>query len=120
MTREPSDQPPRRRQDQRHRHVRGVLGQDAGRVGDGNAATKRAGNVDMIDPIAEIGDQLHLLAGLGDHGRVDLVGDGRHQNVRLAHRLDDIGLRHRLVFEVEASVEQLAHAGLDKLRQSAS
>ena len=72
----------------------------------------------MIDPVAEIGDQLHLFAGLGDHGGVDLIGDGRHQNVGFAHRLDDLGLRHRLVFEVEAGVEQFAHPGLDEFGQS--
>lgn len=72
----------------------------------------------MIDPVAEIGDQPHLVAGLGDHGGVDLVGDGRHQNVGLAHRLDDLGLGHRLIFEIEASVEQFAHAGLDEFGQS--
>ena len=80
-------------------------------------AAERAGHVDMIDPVAEIGDQPHLVAGLGDHGGVDLIGDGRHQNIGLAHRLDDLGLGHRLVVDVEASVEQLAHAGLDEFRQ---
>ena len=110
-------QPPRCRQNQRHCHVGGVLRQHAGGVGDGNAATERAGDVDMIDPIAEIGDQPHLIARLRDHRRIDVVGDGRHENVSLAHRLDDLGLRHRLVLEVEPGVEQLAHAGLDQLRQ---
>jgi hypothetical protein len=111
-------QPPRRREDQRHRHVRRVLGQDAGRVGDRDAAAERAGDVDMIDPVAEIRDEPHLFGGLGDHGGVDLVGDGRHQNVGLAHRLDDLHLGHRLIFEIEASVEQFAHAGFDEFGQS--
>ena len=71
----------------------------------------------MIDAIAEIGDKPHLLAGLGDHRGVDRVGDGWYQNIGFAHRLDDLGLRHWLVFEVEASVEQLAHAGFDEVGQ---
>ena len=51
------------------------------------------GDVDMVDAVAEIGDQLHLLAGLGDHAGIDLVGDGRHEDVGLAHRLGDLRLR---------------------------
>ena len=67
----------------------------------------------MVDAVAEIGDQLQVLAGLGDHAGVDRVGDGRDENVRLAQNLDDLGFRHRLVVEVELGVEQLAHARLD-------
>ena len=74
----------------------------------------------MVDAVAEIGDKLHLLAGLGDHRGVDRVGDGRHEHVRLAHRLDDLGLGHRLVVEVQARVEQFAHAGFDEVGQPAS
>ena len=74
---------------------------------------ERRRDVDMVDAVAEIGDQLHLLAGLGDHAGVDLVGDGRHQDVGLADRLDEVALAHRLVFDVEARVEQFAHARLD-------
>ena len=87
------DEPPGRRENERHRHVRRILSEDARRVGYRDPTPERAGHVDMIDPIAEIGDQPHLFAGLGDHGGVDLVGDGGHQNVGLAHRLDDLSLR---------------------------
>ncbi len=68
----------------------------------------------MIDAVAEIGDQPHLLAGLRDHRRVDVVGDGRDKHIGLAHGLDDFRLRHRLVLEVEAGVEQFAHSRFDE------
>ena len=112
-------QAPRDGQDQRHGHVGGVLGQHAGRVGDGDAAPQRRGDVDVVDAIAEIGDQLHLLAGLGDHAGADLIGDGRHEHVRLAHRFGDLALAHRLVVDVEPRIEQLAHAGFDQIGQPA-
>ena len=80
-------------------------------------SAQRAGDVDMIDPIAEIGDKSHLLARFGDHRRIDRVGDGRYENIGFAHRLDDLGLRHWVVFEVEASVEQFGHAGFDEVGQ---
>ena len=73
----------------------------------------------MIDAIAEIGDQLHLLARLGDHAGADLVGDGGHEHVGLAHRLGDFALAHRLVVDIEARVEQFAHPRFDKIGQPA-
>jgi hypothetical protein len=38
-------------------------------------------DVDIVDAVAEIGDQLQLLAGLRSMRLVDPVGDGRHQHV---------------------------------------
>ena len=74
-------QPPRHRQHQRHGHVGGVFGEHAGRVGDGDAALHGGRDVDIVDAVAEIGDQLELFAGLRQHRGVDPVGDGRHQDV---------------------------------------
>ncbi len=111
------DEPARGRKDERHGHVGGVLGHGAGRVGDRDAATQRARDVDVVDAVAEIGDQSHLLAGLGDHGGVDVVGDRRDEDIGLVHSLDDLGLRHRLVVEIEPGVEQFAHAGFDEFRE---
>ena len=112
-------QPARHGQDQRHGHVGGVLGQHAGRIGDDDAAYARGIEVDVVDAVAEIGDQLELRAGLGDQRAVDAVGDGGHQHVRRLDRLGELGLAQRLVVDVEARVEQLAHARLDCLRQLA-
>ena len=109
------DQPARHGDDQRHGHVGGVLGEHARRVGDGDAATKRRGDVDIVDAIAEIGDQLQVVAGLGDHVGVDPVGDGRHQHVGVLHRLDQSRPGSSAVVEIEARVEQLAHPGLPPL-----
>ena len=63
------DEAARHRENQRHGHVGRVLGEDAGRIGDGDGAAERRGDVDIVDAIAEIGDELHLLAGLGDQAR---------------------------------------------------
>ena len=72
-----------------------------------------------VDAIAEIGDQLEVRPGLGDQRRVDAVGDGRHQHVGLLDGGDQLGLAHRAVVEVQPRVEQLAHAGLDRVGQLA-
>jgi hypothetical protein len=53
-------EPPRHGQDQRHRHVGGVFGQHARRVGHGDAALDRGGDVDVVDAVAEVGDQLEV------------------------------------------------------------
>ena len=54
--RRPLGQPPRHRQDEGHRHVGGVLGEDAGRIGDGDAALNRGDDVYVVDTVAEIRD----------------------------------------------------------------
>ena len=105
--------------DQRHGHVGGVVGQNAGRVGDGDAPAQRRGDVDIVDAGAEIGDQMQLLARLRDHMGVDAVGDGGDQHVGGLHRLDDLLRRHRRIVEIEAHVEQFAHARLDALGELA-
>ena len=91
---------------------------DTGRVGDRDAAAERARHVDMINAVAEIGDELHLLAGLRDHRGADLVGDGRHHDVGFPHCLDDLSLRHRFVLEVETRVEKFTHASFDEIGQA--
>src|SRR5437879_2027125 len=57
------DQPPRHRENQRHGHVGGIFGQNFRRVGHGNAARMRGDDVDIVDTIAEIGDQPQLAVG---------------------------------------------------------
>ena len=57
------DQAARHGEDQRHRDVGGVVGQDARRVGHRDAAGARRFKIDIVDAGAEIGDQLQLFAG---------------------------------------------------------
>jgi hypothetical protein len=45
------------RQDQCHGHIGGVFGQHAGRIGHRDAALHRRRHVDIIDTVAEIGDE---------------------------------------------------------------
>ena len=78
------------------------------------------GDVDIVDAVAEIGDQLEPLAGLARAPRASIwsVTVGTSTSA-LLHRLGELGLAHRLVVEVEARVEQLAHARFDAVRQPA-
>ena len=111
-------QPARQGEEHGHGHVGGVLGEDAGGVGDRDAALARGLEVDVIDPGAEGGDQLQLRPGLGQAGGVDAVGHGRHQDVAFLARLDQLGLTHGPVVVAQAAVEQLHHARLDGVRQA--
>ena len=79
----------------------------------------RRDDVDIVDAVAEIGDQPQLAVGLLEQFLGDLVGDGRHQHVGGADRFGDLLRRHRRVVEIEPGVEQLAHPGLDRVRQLA-
>ena len=51
--------------------------------------------------------------------RIDAVGDGGHQHIRLAHGLCQRHVAHRPVAVIQARVEQLPHARLDRIRQLA-
>ncbi len=79
----------------------------------------RRRHVDIVDAVAEIGDQLQLHIRLLENVFGDLVGDGRHQDVGAAYRFGDLLRRHRRVVEIEPGVEQLAHPGLDRVRELA-
>jgi hypothetical protein len=48
---------------------------------DDDLARSGRADVDMVGARAEIGDQLQVRAGGGDHLGVDPVGDGRHQHI---------------------------------------
>jgi hypothetical protein len=111
--------PPRHGQDQRHGHVGGVFGQNLWRVGDGDAARMRGLDIDIVDAVAEIGDQAQLAVGLVDDVGGDVVGDGRNQHVGGARGFRDLVGRHRRVVEIDPRVEQLAHPRLDRIRQLA-
>ena len=79
------DQPPRGREDQRHRHVRRVLGQHPRRVGHDDAAMMSRGEVDVIYPGSERGDLLQRRAGGSQHLGIDSIGYRRDQNIGCAN-----------------------------------
>jgi len=75
--------------------------------------------IDLVDAVAEIGDQLEVLAGLGDQRRVDVVGDGGDQHIGFLDRRNQLRLRHRPILDIQPCVEQFAHARFDRIGQLA-
>jgi hypothetical protein len=73
----------------------------------------------LSTPLPKLAISLSLLAGLAEHRTVDLVGHRRHDHVGDLGGLDELGLTHRLVVEIEAGVEQFAHACFHAVRQLA-
>ena len=76
-------------------------------------------HVDIVDAVAEIGDELQLLAGLARGVRRRSDRSRSERSRRRPHGLGELDLAHRLVVEIEPCVEQLAHAGFDDVRQFA-
>jgi hypothetical protein len=113
------DQPARDGQDQGHVHVGSILGEDARRIGHGHAARNRRADVDIVDAIAEIGDQFQLRTGSFDQGGIDPIRHGRHQHVSRVHGLHKFRLRQWLVVYIETRVEQFAHPRFDDVGQFA-
>ena len=99
------DHAPRDGQNQRHGHVGRVLGEDAGRIGDGDATLDGGGDINIIDAVAEIGDQPQLVPGLGEERAVDPVGDGGHQHVSRGYGGRELRSAHRRVRFIQAGLE---------------
>ena len=70
-------------------------------------------------PLPKLAISLSRVPGFAEHRGIDAVRHRGHQHVGALHRLGQIGLAHGLVVEIEARIEQLAHAGLDDVRQLA-
>ena len=113
------DEAPGDGENQRHGHVRRVLGEDPGRVGDGDASFRGRVDVDVVDAVAEVGDELHLLARRPDDLGVDPVGNRRHQHIGRLQGLHQLRTAHWPVGVVQARVEQFAHARFDHVRKLA-
>ena len=110
---------PRDGQNQRHRHVGCIFSQNAGRVGDDDAARFGRLERDMVNARAERRDELQIRAGTVDQRGIEIVGHGRNQNLGLGHRLREFALAERMVVEIEPAVEQLHHARFDLVGQFA-
>ncbi len=106
-------------EDQRHGDIGSIVGQHARRVGHGDAALHGAGDINVVHPGPELGDQAQLLAGPGHQAPVDPVGHRRHQHVGGLHRLGELFGRQRDVCLVQSGVEQFFHPQFHRRRQLA-
>ena len=97
-------------QNQRHRHVRRILSEHARRIGHGDIARIGRQNVDIVDAIAEIGNQFEILPGLREQMGIDSISHRGHQNIRMLDRFHELGLTHGFVIFLQARIEQLAHS----------
>ena len=115
--RQPFGDAARDAKDQRHGHVGGILGHNAGGVRHKDAALAGGGHVDVIHARAVIGDQFQLVARLPQKARVDLVGDRGHQHIGPAHGGGEFVARHRRVGIAQVDIEEFLHPGFHRLGQ---
>ena len=71
---------PARRHQQREREIGGRVGQNAGRVGNHDAALGCCGNVDVVEAYGDIGDHFQRARSVHD-GRIDLVRELTHNSI---------------------------------------
>ncbi|MNE90431.1 hypothetical protein D3C80_1879420 [compost metagenome] len=72
----------------------------------------------MIHACAEIGDHLQLLARPRDQFSVQMVGDGRDQDLGALQGGGQIVARHRPVGQVQFGVEQFAQTRFHRVGQA--
>ena len=89
------DEAPRRRHEQRPREVRGRLGEDAGRVADGDAARRARSHVDVVEPDREVAHDLELRPRPIEELVVDAVGQERQDAVAALDGLEELLARRR-------------------------
>ena len=77
------------------------------------------GNIDMIHPRAEIGDQLQARAGLRDQFLVQAIGDGGGEHIGPLQGADQGLGAHGFVGQIEFGVEEFPHAGFHRIRELA-
>ena len=103
----------RHREDERHGHVGGIVGEHAGRVGDDDAARARGFQVDMIHARAEIGEQFQFFACARNQLRIERIGDRRHQHVAGCHGSGQLVAGKGVIVGIERDIEQFGHALFD-------
>ena len=106
----PFSQSPWHSQHKGHGHVGGVFGQNVRGVGDGNATLTGAGQINMINAGAVVGDQAQIIPGVRQNFCINPIRNGGNQDVGLLDRLNQISLGHRRVIQIKMNVEQLHHA----------
>ena len=107
---------PRHGQNQGHGHIGGVIGDNARRVADQNAALAGGVHVDVIHTRAIVRDQFQPVTGGGQHPLINPVRDGRHQDIGPLHGADQILARHLFVGHGQLDVEEFGKTGLNHLR----
>ena len=73
----------------------------------------------MIHAGAEAGDQAKPVRGVGNHLRIDMIGDGRHQDIAVGHGGDQVVAGKRGIRIIGHRIKQFAHALLNSVRQFA-
>ena len=113
-------EPARHRENERHRHVRGIFSENAGRIGDDDAAVPGGFQVDIVDTGPEIGDELQLLTRLAEHARESIlsvtVGTSTSALPVAANQLLP---GHGMIINIQFRIKQLAHPRFHHIRQSA-
>ncbi len=105
----------RDREQQRHREIRGAVGQHFRRVGDGKTRGFCRVQIDVIETNAVAAENPGAHIVHAEHLRGDLVAYRRQYRVRIAQRVLQFGHRHRVIVFVELGIEALAQHGLDIL-----
>ena len=92
-------------QDERHRHIRRIFGQDARRVGNKDFALSRGVEINMVNTNAKIGNEFEPGRRLGQQIRIDPVRNRRDQYIGIGNSRLQLGARQAAIFAVQARVE---------------